>query len=47
MAGEVSCSMSTSVAVAGPALLLEGDVGEEGEEEEDGGGGTILAWLGE
>ena len=46
MAGEVSCSMSTNVAVVGPVLLLGGDVGEEGEEEE-GGGGTILVWLGE
>ena len=45
MAGEVSCSISTNVAVAGPELLLGGDAGEE-EEEEVGRGGTILAWLG-
>lgn len=34
------------MAVAGPALLLLGDTGEEGVVEEEGGG-TVLAWLGE
>lgn len=30
------------MAVAGPALLLPGDTGEEGEVDEEGGG-TVLA----
>lgn len=43
MVGEVSSSRLISVAVDGPALLLLGDTGEEGEVDVEGG--TIFAWL--